>query len=80
MMTEKVERRLTVIVSADVVGYSQLIRADKEGTLARFSAHREELIDPTIADRYGRIVKLTGDGALVELAGVVVAVECAVEF
>ncbi len=56
------QRRLTAIMSADVVGYSALMAADEEGTLARLKAHREELIEPTIAAHQGRVVKLMGDG------------------
>ena len=76
---EKVERRLSAILSADVVGYTRLIRADEEGTLARFRAHRAELVEPKIAEYKGRIVKLMGDGLLVEFASVVNAVRCATE-
>ncbi len=72
------QRRLSAIMSADVVGYSRLMAADEEGTLARLKAHREELIDPTIAKHQGRIVKLMGDGALVEFASVVEAVRAGV--
>src|SRR5437868_12939760 len=73
------ERRLAAIFAADVAGYSRLIGADEEGTLARLKAHRRELIDPTIAEHQGRIVKTTGDGMLVEFASVVDAVRCAAE-
>ena len=76
-MTEKVERRLAAILSADVVGYTRLMRADEEGTLARFRAHRSELVEPNIAEHKGRIVKLMGDGWLVEFTSVVDAVRCA---
>ena len=78
-MAEKVERRLSAILSADVVGYTRLVRADEEGTLARFRAHRTELVEPKIAEYKGRIVKLMGDGLLVEFASVVNAVRCATE-
>ena len=71
------ERRLAAILAADVVGYSRLMESDEAGTLAALKAHREELIDPTITDHHGRIVKLMGDGALVEFASVVDAVGCA---
>ena len=56
------ERRLAAILAADVVGYSRLIREDEAGTLAALKAHREDLIEPKIAERNGRIVKLMGDG------------------
>ncbi len=72
------ERRLTAILAADVVGYSRLMEADEAGTLAALKSHREALIDPEIAQHHGRIVKLMGDGALVEFASVVDAVACAV--
>ncbi len=70
------ERRLAAILAADVVGYSRMIRADEEGTLLALRALREELIDPKIAAHHGRIVKLMGDGVLVEFASVVDAVTC----
>jgi TolB-like protein len=76
---ERVERRLTAILAADVVGYSRLMGADEEGTLERLKALRRELVDPKIAEHHGRIVKITGDGMLVEFASVVDAVRCAVE-
>ena len=60
-------RRLTAILAADVAGYSRLMGADEEGTLERLKALRRELVDPKIAEHYGRIVKTTGDGLLVEL-------------
>jgi len=72
------ERRLAAILATDVVGYSSLMEIDEEGTLAALKAYREELIDPAIAERNGRIVKLMGDGSLVEFASVVDAVNCAV--
>src|SRR6185437_9285011 len=64
--------------SADVVGYSRLMAADEAGALAALRGRRQELIDPQIAKHGGRMVKLMGDGALVEFASVVDAVECAV--
>ena len=72
-------RRLAAILAADVAGYSRLMGADEEGTHARFSAHRKELLDPKIEEHQGRIVKHTGDGLLAEFASVVDAVRCAVE-
>ncbi len=74
-----VERRLAAILSADVVGYSRLMGDDEAGTLGRLKAHRAEFMDPTIAAHGGRIVKLMGDGALIEFASVVSAVDCAAE-
>jgi adenylate cyclase len=76
---ERVERRLAAILAADVAGYSRLIGADEEETLARLKAHRREVIDPKIAEHRGRIVKTTGDGMLVEFASVVDALRCATE-
>ena len=73
------ERRLAAIMATDVVGYSRLIRADEEGTLAALKALRADLINPKIAEHHGRIVKLMGDGMLVEFASVVDAVRTAVE-
>ena len=73
------ERRLAAIMATDVVGYSRLIRVDEEGTIAALQALRADLIDPKIAERHGRIVKLMGDGMLVEFASVVDAVNAAVE-
>jgi class 3 adenylate cyclase len=66
MAKERIERRLTAILAADVAGYSRLIGEDEEGTLAALKALRRELIDPGIAEHKGRIVKTTGDGLLVE--------------
>jgi adenylate cyclase len=77
-MAERVERRLTAILAADVVGYSRLMGADEEGTLAALKAIRRELVDPRIAEHRGRIVKTTGDGILIEFPSVVEAVACAV--
>ena len=79
MAADRVERRLTAILAADVAGYSRLMGADEEGTLAQLKAHRRALVDPKIAEHRGRIVKTTGDGMLVEFASVVDAVRCAVE-
>ena len=78
MAEERVERRLAAILCADVAGYSRLMGADEEGTLAALKSHRRELIDPLIAQHKGPIVKTTGDGMLVEFASVVDAVRCAV--
>src|SRR5215469_4965339 len=78
-MKEPVQRRLAAILAADVAGYSRLMGADEEGTLDRLKAHRRELVDPKVKEHRGRIVKLTGDGALVEFPSVVDAVKCAVE-
>jgi adenylate cyclase len=79
MAEERLQRRLAAILSADVVGYSRLMGLDEAGTLLRLNALRRELIDPTITAHSGRIVKLMGDGALVEFASAVDAVTCAIE-
>src|SRR5713226_241908 len=76
---ERVERRLAAILAADVAGYSRLMGADEEGTLASLKTLRRELSDPKIKEHRGRIVKTTGDGLLVEFGSVVDAVRCAVE-
>jgi class 3 adenylate cyclase len=78
MPEERVQRRLAAILAADVVGYSRLMQADEEGMLARLKTLRAEAIDPKIAGHGGRIVKLMGDGALVEFSSVVDAVRCAI--
>jgi class 3 adenylate cyclase len=72
-------RKIAAILVADVVGYSRLAGADEDRILARLRALRSDLIDPTIAVRHGRIVKRTGDGAIVEFRSVVDAVRCAIE-
>lgn len=77
MPDEPTQRRLAAILAADVVGYSRLMAANEVGTLAGLKAHRKELIDGRIAEHQGRIVKLTGDGMLVEFPSVVNAVACA---
>jgi adenylate cyclase len=72
-------RKLAAILASDVVGYSRLAGADEDRTLARLRALRSDLIDPTIAVHYGRVVKRTGDGSIVEFRSVVDAVRCAIE-
>ena len=78
MTTPRVERRLAAILAADIVGYSRLVEQDEAGTLAAIRRLRERIIDPLLAEHQGRIVKLMGDGAIVEFASVVDAVACAV--
>ena len=73
------QRKLTVIFSADIVGYSGLMERDEAGTLDRLKANRKTVFDPCVAKHGGRIFKLMGDGALVEFASVVSAVNCAHE-
>ena len=79
MAEPRVQRRLAAILAADVVGYSRLMEIDEAGTLARLKSLRREIIDPAIAAHSGRMVKLMGDGALVEFASAVDAVTCAIE-
>jgi adenylate cyclase len=76
---ERVERRLAAVLAADVAGYSRLMGADEEGTLAQLKTLRKTLVDPTIAAHRGRIVKTTGDGMLVEFASAVDAARGAAE-
>lgn len=79
MTGERVNRRLAAVLAADVAGYSRLMGADEEGTLARLKGVRNAVVDPTIAAHRGRIVKTTGDGMLVEFASAVDAARCSVE-
>jgi len=72
-------RRLAAIIAADVAGYSRLMGADEEATLAELKAIRRELSDPKVKEHRGRIVNTTGDGLLIEFSSVVDAVRCAVE-
>ena len=73
------ERWLAAILAADVVGYSRMMGVDEVDTLNALKTHRSEVIDPTIAERGGRIVKTMGDGLLVEFGSVVDAVQCATD-
>jgi adenylate cyclase len=73
------ERRLTAILAADVVGYSRLMTIDETGILAALTSLRKNLVNPKISEHNGRIVKLTGDGMLIEFPSVVSAVACAVD-
>jgi len=75
MAAPRVERRLTAVLAADIVGYSRLMERDEPGTHERVQVHRKELLEPLITEHRGRIVKLTGDGALCEFQSVVDAVE-----
>ena len=79
MNSEDVQRRLAAILAADVAGYSRLMGEDETGTRARFNAHLNELFEPTVTRRRGRIVKLLGDGLLVEFASVIDAVQSAID-
>ena len=78
MTSRWIERRLAAILAADIVGYSRLVERDEAGTLAVIRKLREAVIDPLVAEHHGRLVKLMGDGLIVEFASVVDAVACAV--
>ena len=77
-MAEGTNRRLAAILAADVVGYSRMMATDEVGTLAALKHHRQSVFNPLVAQRNGRIIKLIGDGTLVEFSSVVDAVNCAV--
>jgi adenylate cyclase len=77
MADTRINRKLAAILAADVVGYSRLMGADEAGTLAALKRHRETIFDPAVAAHNGRIVKLIGDGTIVEFGSVVDAVNCA---
>ncbi|MCI0429828.1 MAG: adenylate/guanylate cyclase domain-containing protein, partial [Rhodospirillales bacterium] len=79
MSKKRVQRRLAAILAADVVGYSRLMEQDEAGTLAALKERRKRVVQPLVAEHHGRIVKVMGDGVLVEFASAVNAVECAVE-
>ena len=74
------QRKLAAILAADVVGYSRLMGRDESGTLSRLREHRKERLEPVLARYGGRLVKLTGDGALIEFASAVDALSAAIEF
>ena len=78
MSDRGVEKRLSAILAADMVGYTQLMEQDSDGTVAAWQAARNDIIDPTIADHTVRIVKHTGDGFLAEFHTVEEAVGCAI--
>src|SRR5690242_21411115 len=79
MAEQTPRRRLAAILAADVVGYSRMMQADEAGTLAALKARRADILQPLVSKHHGRIVKLMGDGVLVEFASAVDAVECAVQ-
>ncbi len=79
MAREGIERRLAVILSADVVEYSRLMAADEAGTFAQLKTLRKELIEPKTAEYNGRVIKLTGDGTLMEFTSVIDTVNFAVD-
>ena len=79
MAENRTQRRLAAILAADVVGYSRLMEHDETGTLTALKARRRDVLAPVVAQHNGRVVKLMGDGVLVEFASAVDAVQCAVE-
>ena len=79
LASERIERRLTAILAADIAGYSRLVEADEEGTLSQWKALWGTVIEPKIKEHRGRIVRVIGDGILAEFASVIDAVRCAVE-
>lgn len=79
MAEHRIQRRLAAILAADVVGYSRLMEADETGTLSALKARRSDILAPLVAEHHGRLVKVMGDGVLVEFASAVNAVQCAVE-
>ncbi|MES0171272.1 adenylate/guanylate cyclase domain-containing protein [Mesorhizobium sp. M0006] len=79
MSEERVQRRLAAILAIDVVGYSRLTERDEVGTLATLKSRRRDILQPMISKHHGRIIKLIGDGALIEFGSAVNAVDCAVE-
>src|SRR6516164_5889162 len=79
MAEERIQRRLAAILVADVVGYSRMMQADEAGTLAALKSRRTEILQPLVSKHHGRIIKVMGDGVLVEFASAVSAVQCAVD-
>src|SRR5215475_13906592 len=79
MSEQAPRRRLAAILAADVAGYSRMMQADEAGTLAALKSRRAEILQPLIGKHHGRVVKLMGDGVLVEFGSAVEAVECAVQ-
>src|SRR5262245_39899643 len=75
--SDRVERRLTVVLAADVAGYSRLVGADEEGTFAQWKMYWRVVIEPSIEAHRGRIARVNGDGMLVEFASVIAALRCA---
>ncbi|MGH6933175.1 MAG: adenylate/guanylate cyclase domain-containing protein, partial [Dongiaceae bacterium] len=79
MAEDRVQRRLTTILAADVVGYSRLMEQDEAGTMALLRARRHDVLMPAVARQGGRVFKVMGDGVLIEFTSVVNAVECAID-
>jgi len=79
MAEARLQRKLAAILCADVVGYSRLMSLDEAGTLSRLTSLRRDLLDPIVTAHSGRVVKLIGDGTLIEFSSVVDAITCAIE-
>src|SRR6516165_9942446 len=79
MTEERVQRRLAAILAADVVSYSRMMQADEAGTMAVLKSRRTEILQPLVSKHHGRIIKVMGDGVLIEFASAVEGVSCAVE-
>src|SRR6184192_3112087 len=79
MVEDRAQRRLAAILAADVVGYSHLMQLDEAGTLAVLKSRRSEVLQPVVSKHRGRIIKLMGDGVLIEFGSAVDAVECAIQ-
>src|SRR5262249_4873209 len=79
MAEERSKRRLAAILAADVVGYSRLIEQDEAGTLAALKDRRAAIVAPLVAEHHGRIIKVMGDGVMMEFSSAMNAVACAVE-
>src|SRR5438067_8017861 len=79
MAEDRAKRRLAAILAADVVGYSHLMQLDEAGTLAVLKSRRSEVLQPVVSKYRGRIIKLMGDGVLIEFGSAVDAVECAIQ-
>ena len=79
MAEERSQRRLAAILAADVAGYSRLMEKDEAGILSALKERRRNVLNPLVARHHGRVVKMMGDGVLVDFASAVNAVSCAVE-
>src|SRR6516164_436728 len=79
MAEERIQRRLAAILVADVVGYSRMMQADEAGTLAALKSRRTDILQPLVSKHHGRVIKVMGDGVLVEFASAVSAVQCAAD-
>lgn len=78
MVDKLVQRRLAAILAADIVGFSSLMERDEEGTYTRVGQLRRELVEPSLSEHQGRLIKTTGDGFLAEFASPIAALRCAI--